>query len=73
MEDTVLSISGSNSTEVQNIVNMELGQVNEWLHFDNLSLNYSKTSSSETSSMIVGCKNNQLIDFNVKIYDKTIT
>ena len=67
-DDTVLSTSGSNSTELQNIVNTDLGKVDEWLHFNKLSLIYSKTSY-----MIVSPKNNELIDFNVKIYDKTIT
>jgi len=67
-DDTVLSISGSNSTELQSIVNTELEKVNEGLHFNKLSLNYSKTSY-----MIVSRKNNQLTDFNVKINDKTIT
>jgi len=67
-DDTVLSISGSNSTELQNRVNRELCKVNEWLCFNKLSLNYSKTPY-----MIVSRKNNQLIDFNVKINDKTIT
>ena len=67
-DDTVLSISVSNSRELQNIVNMALGKVNDCLRFRKLSLNYSKTSS-----MIVSRKNNQLIDFNVKINDKTIT
>ena len=67
-DDTVLSTSGSNSTELQNKVNVELGKVNEWLRFNKLSLNYLKTSY-----MIVSRKNNQLIDFNVKINDKTIT
>jgi len=43
-DDTVLSISGSNSTELQSTVNTELEKVNEWLHFNKLSLNYSKTS-----------------------------
>ena len=66
-DDTVLSISGSNSTELQSIVNTEL-EVNEWLHFNMLSLNYSKTSY-----MIASRKNNQLTDFNVNINDKTIT
>jgi len=65
---TVLSISGSNSTELQSIVNTELEKVNEWLHFNKLSLNYSKTSY-----MIASSKNNQLTDFNVKINDKPIT
>jgi len=67
-DDTVISISGSNSTELQSIVNTELEKVNEWLHFNKLSLNYSKTSY-----MIASRKNNQLTDFNVKINDKTIT
>ena len=67
-DDTVLSISGSNSTELQSIVNTELEKVNEWLRFNKLSLNYSKTSY-----MIISRKNNQLTDFNVKINDKTIT
>ena len=67
-DDTVLSTSGSNSTELQNVVNTELGKVDEWLHFNKLSLIYSKTSY-----MIVSRKNNQLIHFNAKIYDKTIT
>ena len=67
-DDTVLSIAGSNSTELQNIVNTELDKVNEWLHFNKLSLNYWKTSY-----MIVSRKNNKLIDLNVKINDKTIT
>jgi len=66
-DDTVLSTSGSNSTELQNVVNTEIGKVDEWLHFKKLSLIYSKTSY-----MIVSRKNNQLIDFNVKLYDKTI-
>ena len=40
-DDTVLSISGSNSTELQSIVNTELEKVNEWLQavlelFENL-------------------------------------
>jgi len=65
---TVLSISGSNSTELQRIVNTEIEKFNEWLHFDKLSLNYSKTSY-----IIVSRKNNQLTDFNVKMNDKTIT
>jgi len=65
-DDTVVSISGSNSTELQSIVNTELEKVNERLHFNKLSLNYSKTSY-----MIVSRKNNQLIDFNLKINDKT--
>ena len=65
---TVLYISGSNSTELQIIVNTKLEKVNEWLHFNKLSLNYSKTSY-----MIVSRKNNQLTDFNVKINDNTIT
>ena len=56
---TILSISGINSTELQNIVNTELGKVNEWLDFNQLSLNYSKTSHT-----IVSHKNNQHIDFN---------
>ena len=38
------------------------------LHFNKLSLNYSKTSY-----MNVSRKNNQLPDFHVKINDKTIT
>ena len=67
-DDTVLFISGSNSTELQSIVNTELEKVNEWLRFNKLSLNYSKTSY-----MIVSSKNNQLTEFNVKINDKTIT
>ena len=67
-DDTVLSISGSNSTELQNIVNTGLGKGNEWLRFNKLSLNYSKTSC-----MIVSCKNNQLIYFNVRRNNKTIT
>jgi len=67
-DDTVLSISGSNSTELQNVLNTELGKVDEWLRFNKLSLNYSKTPY-----MIVSRKKNQLIDFNVKINDKTIT
>jgi len=67
-DDAVLSISGSNSTELQSIVNTELEKVKEWLHFNKLSWNYSKTSY-----MIVSCKNNQITDFNVKINDKTIT
>ena len=66
-DDTVLSISGSNSTELQSIVNTELEKVNEWLHFNKLSLNYSKTSY-----MIVSHNSNQLTDFNVKINDQTI-
>jgi len=65
-DDTVLSISGSNSTELQSIVDTELE--NEWLDFNKLSLNYSKTPY-----MIVSRKNNQLTDFNVKINDKTST
>jgi len=67
-DDTVLSISGSNSTELQSIVNTELEKVNKWLRFNKLSLNYSKTSY-----MIASRKNNQLTDFNAKINDKTIT
>jgi len=67
-DNTVVSISGSNSAELQSIVNTELEKVNEWLRFNKLSLNYSKTSY-----MIVSRKNNQLTDFNVKINDKTIT
>jgi len=59
-DDTVRSISGSSSTELHRIVNTELEKVNEWLHFNKLSLNYSKTSY-----MIVSSKNNQLTDFNV--------
>jgi len=66
-DDTVLFISGSNSTELQSIVNTELGKVNEWLHFNKLSLNYSKTSY-----MIVSRKNNQLTDLNVKIMTKPL-
>jgi len=49
-------------------VNTELEKVNESLHFNKLSLNYSKTSY-----MIASRKNNQLTDFNVKINDKPIT
>ena len=56
-DDTVLSISGSNSTELQSIVNTELERVNEWLRFNKLSLNYSKTSY-----MIISRNNNQLTD-----------
>ena len=41
-DDTVLSISGSNSTELQSIVNTELEKVNEWLHFNKLSLTIRK-------------------------------
>ena len=47
---------------------IDLEKVNEWLHFNKLSLNYSKTPY-----MVVSRKNNQLTDFNVKINDKTIT
>jgi len=67
-DDTVLSISGSNSTELQNVLNTDLGKVDEWLRFNKLSLNYSKTPY-----MIVSRKKNQHIDFNVKINDKTMT
>jgi len=63
-DDTALSISGSNSTVLQNIVNLELGKVDEWLCFKKLYLNYSKISY-----IIVNRKSNQLIDFNVKIND----
>jgi len=49
-DDTVLSISGSNSTELQSIANAELEKVNEWQHFNKLSLNYSKTSYIIVSS-----------------------
>jgi len=63
-----LSVSGRNSTELQSIFNTESENVKEWLHFNKLSLNYSKTSY-----MIVSRKNNQLTDYNVKINDKTIT
>jgi len=52
-DDSVLSISGSNGTEPQNIVNVELGEVDEWLRFNKLSLNYLKTSR-----MIKSCKSN---------------
>jgi len=47
---------------------VELEKVNEWLHFNKSSLNYSKTSY-----LIVSRKNNQLTHFNVKTNDKTIT
>jgi len=67
-DDTVLYISVSNSTELQSIVNTELEKVNEWLHFNKLSLNYLKTSY-----MIASRKNNQLTDFNVKINDELKT
>jgi len=41
VDDTILSISENKGTELQNIANMGLGEGDEWLHFNKLSLNYS--------------------------------
>jgi len=43
-DDTVLSISSGNCIELQKLVNTELQKVDEWMRFNKLPINYSKTS-----------------------------
>ena len=38
------SVSSGNCIELQEVVNTELQKVDEWMRFNKLSLNYSKTS-----------------------------
>jgi len=63
-DDTVLSISSRNCTELQTFVNTELQKVDEWMRFNKLPLNDSKTSY-----MLIGPRGKRLHDFTVKIND----
>jgi len=67
-DDTVLSISSGNCTELQTFVNTELQKVDEWMRFNKLPLNDSKTSY-----MLIGPRGKRLHDFTVKINDNTIS
>ena len=51
---------------MQKLVNPELQKVDEWMRFNKLSLNYSKTSY-----MLIGPRGKRFHDFTVKINDNT--
>ena len=43
-DDTLLTVSCANSANLQNGVNNELQKVDEWMRYNKLPLNYSKTT-----------------------------
>jgi len=67
-DDTVMCISSGNCIELQKLVNTKLQKVDEWMRFNKLSLNYSKTSY-----MLIGPRGKRLHDFTVKINDNAIS
>jgi len=67
-DDPVLSISSENCIELQKLVIIELQKVDEWMRFNKLSLNHSKTSY-----ILIGPRDKRLHDFTVKINDNTIS
>ena len=64
--DALLTIACANSANQQNGVNSELQNVDEWMRYNKLSLNYSKTTY-----MLLNSNLSQSCNFNVKInYNK---
>ena len=53
---------------IAKLVNTELQKVDEWMRFNKLSLNYSKTSY-----MLIGPRGKRLHDFTVKINENTLS
>jgi len=62
------SVSSGNCIELQEVVNTELQKVDEWMRFNKLSLNYSKTSYMLTDPS--GKRHHDLIE---KINDNVIS
>jgi len=67
-DDTVLSISSAKCIELQKLFNTELQKVDEWMRFNKLSLNYSKTSY-----MLTCPRGKRPHAFTVKINENTIS
>jgi len=44
-DDTLLTISSNNPKQLTTLANAELQKIDNWMKFDQLSLNYKKTSS----------------------------
>jgi len=66
-DDTLLTIACANSTNLQNGVNNELQKVDEWMRYNKLSLNYSKTTY-----MLLNSNLSQSCNISVKINDNKI-
>ena len=66
-DDTLLTIACANSTNLQNGVNNELQKVDEWMRYNKLHINYSKTTY-----MLLNSKLSQSCNFNAKINDNKI-
>ena len=61
---TLLTISCANSANLQCGVNSELQKVDEWMRYNKLSINYSKTTY-----MLINSNSSQSCNFEVKIND----
>jgi len=66
-DDTLLTLSCANSANLQNEVNSELQKVDNWMRYNKLSLNYSKTTY-----MLINSNLSQSCNFNVQINDNEI-
>ena len=66
-DDRLLTISCANSANLQYGVNSELQKVDEWMRYNKLSINYSKTTY-----MLINSNLSQSRNFKVKIIDSEI-
>ena len=66
-DDTLLTISCANSVNLQYGVNSELQKVDEWMRYNKLSINYSKTTY-----MLINSNSNQSCNFKEKINDSEV-
>ena len=66
-DDALLTVACANSANLQNGVNSELQKVDEWMRYNKLSLNYSKTKY-----MLLNSNLSQSCNISVKINDNKI-
>ena len=66
-DDTLLTISCANSANLQYGVNSELQKVDEWMRYNKLSINYSKTTY-----MLISSNSSPSCNFKAKINDSEI-
>ena len=66
-DDTLLTISCANSANLQYGMNSELQKVDEWMRYNKLSTNYSKTAY-----MLINSNSSQSCNFKVKINNSEI-
>ena len=68
-DDTYLCLSHKNLDNLQHMVNVELIKVDNWLHSNKLSLNYSKSKFMLTKSLKKNSNLSDTCSFQIKIND----